>query len=615
MSRAECRTAVYHSVMQAKPAFPHRFVSHTSYLIALALGFLVIAFAYAVPFVSHAAESIPSFDARITVSEDATVEVAEAIVYDFGSAPDRHGIFRTIPYSYQAGTETYTADISSVTVTDAQGRAWPFVESRENGELTIKIGDPQKTVTGKQSYVLSYIVKGPFLYFEDRDEFYWNVTGSWPASIERASVLIDLPYGAQVLDASCYQGAVGGHAECASEERLQNADRAGYTAQAYKLAQNQGMSVAVAFPKGTITIVEKPWSGEEGGFPYMLIVFSALVPLVTFAAMLYLWYTRGRDPKGRGTIVAEYEPPESVGPALAGVLYDERVDMRDISAEIIALAVTGHIRIHRFETTTLLILTETDYLFERLTDAERTKEPLSPIGALLIEKLFEPEFSGTYELDGVTVSGALLSKMKHTWVKQKEAVVARIYDEVVVLGYFSHAPQKVRVRYALAGVVVVILGFFVMSLVGVGLIISGAIIAAFAYFMPAKTAAGVILHEEVEGFRRYLSVAEKDRLEFHNAPENMGMPEKTAELFDRFLPYAIALKVEDKWAEQFSDLALTRRDWYTGSPGSMFTAAAFASDLGHFTTDFAAASAPQSSGSSGGGSVGGGFGGGGGGSW
>jgi uncharacterized membrane protein len=127
--------------------------------------------------------------------------------------------------------------------------------------------------------------------------------------------------------------------------------------------------------------------------------------------------------------------------------------------------------------------------------------------------------------------------------------------------------------------------------------------------MPAKTGQGVLVHEKIEGFRRYLSVAEKDRLEFHNAPE------KTPELFDRFLPYAIALGVEDKWAEQFKDLELPERDWYTGSPGTAFTAAALVSDLSSFTGDVSAAAAPKSSGSSGGGFSGGGFGGGGGGSW
>jgi hypothetical protein len=169
-------------------------------------------------------EAIDSFDARVTVSEDGTIEVVERIVYDFGEQ-ERHGIFRVIPYSYQAGTETYTAAISGVLVTDGLGAPLPFNESRDSGELTLKIGDPNRKISGKNTYVINYYVDGPFLFFEDKDELYWNVTGSWPTGIARATVLVDLPKGAPVLSASCYAGKAGARDRCASDQRLQNSRR------------------------------------------------------------------------------------------------------------------------------------------------------------------------------------------------------------------------------------------------------------------------------------------------------------------------------------------------------------------------------------------------------
>jgi uncharacterized membrane protein len=131
------------------------------------------------------------------------------------------------------------------------------------------------------------------------------------------------------------------------------------------------------------------------------------------------------------------------------------------------------------------------------------------------------------------------------------------------------------------------------------------------------------LMDQLDGFADYLSVAEKDRMNFHNPPQ------RTPELFERFLPYALALGVEQAWSEQFADVLAEagrgeagRRSgyhprWYHGD-GFDGDFGRFASDLGSGFTGAiaAAATAPgSSSGSGGGGSSGGGGGGGGGGGW
>jgi uncharacterized membrane protein len=127
--------------------------------------------------------------------------------------------------------------------------------------------------------------------------------------------------------------------------------------------------------------------------------------------------------------------------------------------------------------------------------------------------------------------------------------------------------------------------------------------------MPVKTREGVLMRERLEGFKRYLSVAEKDRITYHNAPE------RSPEVFEAFLPYAMAFGVEKAWAKYFEDLYTSEPEWYTGGTTGTFALGSLASDLSSFTTSVSAASAPQSSGAGGGGSSGGGFGGGGGGSW
>ena len=167
------------------------------------------------------------------------------------------------------------------------------------------------------------------------------------------------------------------------------------------------------------------------------------------------------------------------------------------------------------------------------------------------------------------------------------------------------------------GAFIFVLGFFGFAFVftlALALVICGIIIVIFGIFMPSRTKKGVLAQEHILGFKRYLMVAEKDRITFHNAPE------KRPELFEKFLPFAMALGVEQAWAQQFEGIYKQQPDWYDGQ-GNMFSAVIFANSLNSFSHDMnGAMAAPSSAGSGGsglggGGFSGGGFGGGGGGSW
>ncbi len=576
---------------------------------ALVFGFFLV------PQVGHGAEIIPSIDVRVTIESDATIAVAERIVYDFGSV-ERHGIFRIIPYSYQAGSETYTAAVTDVTVTDENGEPIPFTESRARGELTLKIGNPERQVTGEQTYVISYRVDGPYLYFDDHDELIWNVSGSWPRPIGRVTVLVDLPPGAPVGATACYQGQIGSSANCTSEERLVGDTRAGYTATALDLAPRDGVTIAVAFPKGVIAARTQPWTDEPVTKipPY----WPLGLPLVVLVAMFLHWYARGRDPQGRGTVVTEFGPPDGLPPSVAGVVYDERVDDPELSAEIIRLAVEGYLRIHQFEEKVLWVFDVIEYVFEFV---ENPKGKPDRVQELILERLKKAEYQGSRLRDGVEVRGALLSKLKHTFASDRRDIAARVYEEVVAHRYFLARPDHVRAWYVGGGIAImvaavgvgVLLGTFFGVLLGFGIGLSGLIVAIGGVWMPVRTRAGVRAKEHLEGFRRYLAVAEKHRLIYQNSPE------RTPEHFDRLLPYAIAFGVERAWAGYFAELHHNPPSWYLGSGAltQSLTPQKLASDMSMFSLTWSRATAPGSSATSGGGSgaVGGGFGGGRGGSW
>ncbi len=553
------------------------------------------------PYTVSADSAINSFDARISVNKNATIEVTERIVYDFGE-DKRHGIFRYIPYSYQAGSETYTADISSVLVTDGIGEPLPFNESRDSGTLTIKIGDPNKTISGEHVYVISYIVKGPFLYFDEQDEFYWNVTGEWPVPINKASVLVDLPSGAHVISATCYEGAHGSKEKCDNDEKLVNAERAGYNAVANNLDKGEEFTVDVVFPKGTIAVIKKPWEKESKYLDY----FMYSTPFFAFLIMFYIWFKKGRDPKGKKSIVTQFEPPENITPIIAGLVYDDVVDSKDVVAEIIQLAINGYIKIHKFEKK-ILFFTGTDYIFERLKD----KEPENKLEKLLLDKLFKKDFEGEKEIDGNKVKGSVLSKMQNSFSDDIKDISNEVYEESVVQKLFQSNPNKIKNKYNIISTIIITISIFAITIFGkisfLTLTVSGAIVSVFGRYMPARTKLGIDIKWKLKGLKRYIEVAEKDRIEFHNNPE------KTPELFEALLPYAIIFGLETKWAKEFEDIYTESPDWYNG--GTSFVATNFANDISGFASDFGTAVMPASSGAGGAGSSGGGFGGGGGGSW
>jgi uncharacterized membrane protein YgcG len=192
-------------------------------------------------------------------------------------------------------------------------------------------------------------------------------------------------------------------------------------------------------------------------------------------------------------------------------------------------------------------------------------------------------------------------------------------------GILDRAGALFMTLFAIPFVAGEIFGLFAFTLAGSwqSTALLGALAAvnyAFYELLKAPTLAGRKLCDAIEGFRMYLSVAEKDRLNLLNPPDH------TPELFEKYLPYALALGVEQQWAEQFADVLARQMEggaayspgWYRGDSWSRLGSAGFASAIGGALGGAISSSstAPgSSSGSGGGGSSGGGGGGGGGGGW
>jgi len=550
------------------------------------------------------AENIDNFEVTIQINQNATINVQEKIDYNFGEL-ERHGIYRDIPIKYKARGGNYQLRISDINVTDETGEKYSFAVSYPGKNAEIKIGDADVYVTGQKTYIISYTIARAINFFDDHDELYWNATGNeWDLTINNVQATVKFPQAISVaeLQAICYAGALGSTSECQSTYFQENSqelvDGVSFTEES--LYYQEGLTVVTGLPKGILTPPSK-WQAFIDLLKDNGILF---LPLFTLGLMFYLWNTKGRDPAGKGTIIAQYEQPDNLTPAEVGTIVDEKADKKDISAEIINLAVNGYLKIIRQSGKG--ILAKEDYELEKLKESADLPNEFQ-------KKLMDSFFSGRERL-------IKLSSLKNKFYKDLEDVKNKIYKSTLDKQYFLKNPKNVRGIYFGISVLLFFLALFTGGVFGglgiFSFILSAVIVAIYSSFMPARTKKGVEAKEHILGLKYYLTIAEKDRLKFHNAPK------KDPQHFEKLLPFAMVLGVEKEWAKQFEGIYNQPPSWYSDPSGGYFTALYLTSSLSSFqnqaNTTLASRPASASGGGSGfggGGFSGGGFGGGGGGSW
>jgi hypothetical protein len=543
---------------------------------------------------------IEKFASEVVVSPNGSTYVTEKITVHF-IGTNWHGIYRSIPVEYvtpQGLNYTLVLDIKGIT--DGDGNKLKFESSRDRHYRKLKIF-VHNADNSTQTVTIEYTVSDALRFFEEHDELYWNVTGDESnIPMQSASARIVLPEGTTGIRANAFTGAYRSRAQDADIDIAGNGVEVRTRG---RLGIHEGLTVAVAFDKG---FVHEP-TGAEKFLRVLRSNLALLIPVGVFVIMFYLWWTRGRDPRMR-PITAQYEPPDKLTPGEVGTLVDNSADMRDITASIVELAVRGYLTIEEKQKDHMLgLLHDKNYIFH-LKKPRESWSALKPHEQNLMEGLFA---------SGDNVS---LSDLENRFYTVLPSIKNSIFDSLVAHGYYARRPDSVRATYIGIGLVVGFLlvagGNLVASNLGmaplafiVAGILSGAIICGFGWFMPAHTEQGTRALEGALGFEDFLNHVEADRF---------NRMIKTPEMFEKFLPFAMALGVEKNWSKAFQGIYTQPPSWYQGSFGANFYAMSFVNDLNFMSTQAGSmmSSAPRSSGGSGfgdggdGGSSGSGFGGG-----
>jgi uncharacterized membrane protein YgcG len=604
--------------------------------------------------------AIPRFDARILVNPDGSIDVTETITAQFIGS-NWHGLYRTIPVQYTTPEGlNYTLFLTPVSVTDDAGNPLRYERSRQGRYTKIKIYVPNPD-NSTRVIVLHYHVLDGLRFFNDHDELYWNVTGNeWDVPIDSVTAGVQLPAGVTGLHAIAYTGAYGSRAQDAEVKTAANLVTYRPTR---PLGFHEGLTVVVGWDKG---FVRQPGAGQKAWL-FLLSNWPFGLPIAAFFLMFWLWWTRGRDPE-RDAITVQYEPPDKLTPSECGTLVDDNVSMRDITATLVDLAVKGYLTIEQSDTHSHFGFHHRDYIFH-LKKPQSEWTGLRPYENVMLSGIFFspnaalPIAAALANLQGVTGSLAVgtiatkvlsamgqanptmisdfsgdaetaaatpaatgesavpLSALQNHFYKNLSAIKNGIFDSLMTDGYYLHRPDRVRGAYMVGGIFLgvglIFLGGLLSSVTGIASatwvlagIFTGALIAGFGWFMPARTITGVRAVARVLGFQEFLSRVEKDQIE---------RLEKSPDLFEKYLPYAMALHVEKRWVQAFAGIALQPPQWYQGGYGPGFQPYLLVNDLNLMSSQAGSvmASAPRGSsggsGFGGGGGSGGGFGGGGGG--
>lgn len=563
-------------------------------------------------------EIITSFVSKIIVRRDATMQVQETISYTNAGIQGLHGIFRDFPTRYKdrwGNTIVIGFQVEQVLRDDSPV---PYhLESRENGRR-LYIGDAASIVPpGEYVYTILYTTNRQLGFFSDHDELYWNVTGNgWRFPIMHASVQVTIPEGifADKIEAEGYTGYQGEHGRDYAIQVTRDGVSIGETTK--PLAPKEGFTIVVSWPKGFVqepSFLTKVWYVLRDN----LGILWLLLGLIILSIVHFLKYQAFRriQKAWAGTIIPRFYPPDDLSPSMLYYINKMRFDTKAFAAEIVHMAVRGLLIIHYGERDTFWKThVIKGYSLEKkkhLTEYDTEKNILH---TRLQNTLFKKD------------SKLVITQANHEQLHAAIVVLKQSLSTHDENCFYANTDIRVGgILFAIlfCGIAIFIIPQTLDSALSYLLFALYALISIlFNIALRGYTKEGMKLNEEIEGFKLFLATTETERLKIVGTP-----PTKTPELYETYLPYAIALGVEDAWSAQFAPIFARYEQeghpyipvWYVGAhPFSAHGISNFSHNLGSaFSNSIASSATPpgSSSGRGGRGSSGGGGGGGGGGSW
>ncbi|MBC3804963.1 DUF2207 domain-containing protein, partial [Acetobacterium fimetarium] len=564
---------------------------------------------------------ITQYDVTMNVQENHAYDIQENISVTFSEA--RHGIYRYIPYTGdfyrqingQPVDTPYSARLTNVKVT-----GYKYETSTENDSVVVQIGDANTTVSGNQTYPISYVWDPGDDKIDSMDDVYYNIIGTnWDTSIAGAHFKIVMP---KAFDASQVEFITGsyGSTDTTSVDFTVNGNTIEGTLNR-PLTNNEGVTLKVNLPQGYFV-------GAFTGHEFDPLMYAMFILSILAAALI--WFFTGRDEKPVEPV--EFYPPHGFTPSQVGFIVDGDLDKPEVISLLMYWADKGYMTIEQvdkkkfiFHKVKNLPDTAEDFeqtffvnLFDQKDSFSTASVPTSFYDTIVatksqIKSYFDlPEnklFTKSsmvgfgfitlimcFPLLALVINGAYASNM-----------LTGFWDGLIMIGFaalFAMVPTIISVNMIttalrnrlgtstrkttgrlIAGIILTIvfaliamiasmlLGFESIVPVLLALLATYAT-AVFQIVAEKRTETGRQWLGEVLGFKNFIEKAEKDRI--------LALVNENPQYFYNILPYAYVLGITDKWAKNFESIAIEQPSWYYGHTyGDPFTSVVFAGALMH----------------------------------
>lgn len=505
-----------------------------------------------------AQERILFFDAQAYVNNDGSVSIVEKITVNAEHQQIRRGLYRDIPLAL--GEEIQIEGLQM------DHEPHPYFTEKISGGIRINFGDDRYIERGKHTYSFFYKMFNVITPFEEYDEIYWNATGNyWAFPIEYARAEVFLPEGADAFEnkISVYTGRSGSKASYAQREGLKF-----WITQ--PLPALSGMTVAVPFEKGYVqfSLKQKALSWIQNNYLLLGWILFGLMCIYCYVS----WYLVGRDPVSRG-VLRQFEPPEGISAVMAKYIYDMKFDVKIVSVLLLSMVMKGALNL-RQEGKKHFILCKNEGFTQELSEEEK----------VAYDSLeFMTEIRNTSNIEMITLQRHLLQNLNEMgkkyfksnglWVSFLFFILALFLAGLYYLNenatfmvfipiVFVFICRNLFKNYSLMvkGVSVLVLIFIVMGCFFalprvpkellswfVLSIFFTVLFVLFSVLIKQYSPLGRKIKDELKGFKEYLSIGESVRVE-------MSDPTNAQKIFCDYLPYAVALGVENQWIETFEKI-------------------------------------------------------------
>jgi hypothetical protein len=552
---------------------------------------------------SVADEVISNYVSNVFINSNGSADVIEAITLRANGNKIKYGIVRWLPIFYKDKNNLTRIQYSFSGVTVNSLPAVYHV-NYTGKLLTIVVGSEKELLPpGTYTYTLQYRVNNAVIAADDADHFYWNITGNnWTVPIENVDATVHLPKGAGAIKYAGFTGNPGSTARDFFTTSTIDGNILNFTTTA-TLMPGAGLKVGVSWPQG---FVHRPIEGQQFLSQFLRQFGAEIGVLITIILLFYflsVWYLECREPAA-SKIIPQFQPPAMLSAAGMRYVYLMAYDLKSFAAAIISVATKRYLRILAANNKNFTLLktravtknlATTEIVMATHLFTESDTVALTPANAHQIKaanqqlkKSLKVEFENSYFVihlryfvPGLVIGLCSLVAVAYLTIDVQQAIklglmltlalillsvqLPKACEEVAEYGRepaaFNKTASMLMLRhlflsFCLILLIVLTIGPLAEVLTTTGLVLLTVNIflqVVFYHLFKVHTRQGRLLMDQIEGFKLYLMGSSQQR------PDKLIAPPKTAELFEKYLPYAIALGVENSWVEQFVSVLYSQK--------------------------------------------------------